>query len=1094
MKSFRAILSLFMVAVLLAGFVLVPGAVMAEGVLQPGDINGDGKVNLGDVSRIYSHIRSVRLITDEEALKRADLSGDGKLNIGDVARAYTVVCSGELPKTNVTLKVWTPAWDQDGDSSWLSRMQKSFEASHPRYNITWINEVCSEGDAGAIVSEDPENAADVYMYANDQIGLLRNVGALYALKGQYLDQVLSDNAQTLVDTVTYTDGQIYGFPIANNTWFMYYNKDVFTEEDVKSLDTMLTKGTVAFPWENGWYSGTFFLANGGQIFGEQGNDAAAGIQFGAENGGHEAALKMIQLAKNPNFKNDLYEGSYWLSTGEIDAFFSGSWDAAGLRESMGDRLGVAALPTVEIGGEQKQMKAFAGSKVVGLNPYSDNQELALEFAAHLASVEGQKLRYELRDIIPAAKELANDPAISSDPVAVAEMNTMLNAAVVQPTIPEMGNYWSPMGTFGYMIANGYVTEDNYIEQVDQLMYELNTYDIYEPEDPDEPDDLYELELPEWPEGSDELLPPPSGGTPVTLKVWTPWGDQMTDRNWLVRMENQFQQAHPEYSITWINEVCGEGDAGSIVSDDPEAAADVYMYANDQIATLTSSNALTALDGAYLEQVLSDNGQTLVNTVTCTNGQVYGFPISNNTWFMYYNKDTFTEEDVKSLDTMLTKGTVAFPWEISWYSGTFFLANGGQLFGEQGSDASAGIQFGAENGGYEAALKMVQLANNPHLLNDYSGLGIAGLRDGSVDAIFSGSWDYEGLYGALGDKLGAVQLPTVEIGGQQKQLKAFAGSKAVGVNPNADNQELALEFAAHLASVESQKLRYQARMVIPAAKELINDPIVSSNPAAVAEMNTMTYASVKQPTIPEMGNYWMPMGDFGFAISNGEVTEDNYQEYVDFLMMNFGNEETEDGFQITDVQVSGFVTEDITLRFHYHRPDGNYAGWNLWLWDNSSVSDTELNPPYEFEWIDGEMICTVKVAPETSEVGYVVRYLDWVDKDIYEDRFVDLYDVCGGTVDIYIESGDPWHYVDYQDVIWGVGFAYLDYNRDSSWLVLGLTSAYDDLCPVLSTGGKTIDIIKETAVGYNYFLILDQPLEPGSYTLTTNAVTITFDIA
>ncbi len=152
MKSFRAILSLFMVAVLLAGFVLVPGAVMAEGILQPGDINGDGKVNLGDVSRIYSHIRSVRLITDEEALKRADLSGDGKLNIGDVARAYTVVCSGELPKTNVTLKVWTPSWDQDGGSSWLSRMQKSFEESHPRYNITWINEVCSEGDAGYIVS------------------------------------------------------------------------------------------------------------------------------------------------------------------------------------------------------------------------------------------------------------------------------------------------------------------------------------------------------------------------------------------------------------------------------------------------------------------------------------------------------------------------------------------------------------------------------------------------------------------------------------------------------------------------------------------------------------------------------------------------------------------------------------------------------------------------------------------------------------------------------------------------------------------------------------------------------------------------------
>jgi arabinogalactan oligomer/maltooligosaccharide transport system substrate-binding protein len=531
----------------------------------------------------------------------------------------------------------------------------------------------------------------------------------------------------------------------------------------------------------------------------------------------------------------------------------------------------------------------------------------------------------------------------------------------------------------------------------------------------------------------------------------------------------------------------------MILDEPDTAADVYLFANDQIGVLREIGAISELYDEYARQVLADNAQVLVDTVTYTDGGLYGFPIANNTWFMYYNKDVFTEEDVKSLDTMLTKGTVAFPWENGWYSGTFFLANGGQIFGEQGNDAYAGIQFGAENGGHEAALKMIQLAKNPNFKNDLYE-GSYWLSTGEIDAFFSGSWDAAGLRESMGDRLGVAALPTVEIGGEQKQMKAFAGSKVVGVNPYSDNQELALEFAAHLASVESQKLRYQARMVIPAAKELINDPIVSSNPAAVAEMNTMTYASVKQPTIPEMGNYWMPMGDFGFAISNGEVTEDNYQEYVDFLMMNFGNEETEDGFQITDVQVSGFVTEDITLRFHYHRPDGNYAGWNLWLWDNSSVSDTELNPPYEFEWIDGEMICTVKVAPETSEVGYVVRYLDWVDKDIYEDRFVDLYDVCGGTVDIYIESGEPWFCVDYQDVIWGVGFAYLDYNRDSSRLVLGLTSAYDDLCPVLSTGGKTIDIIKETAVGYNYFLTLDQPLEPGSYTLTTNAVTITFDIA
>ena len=49
------------------------------------------------------------------------------------------------------------------------------------------------------------------------------------------------------------DGGIYGVPFTTNTWFMYYNKKTFTEDDVKSLDTMLEKGKVSFPLSNSWY-------------------------------------------------------------------------------------------------------------------------------------------------------------------------------------------------------------------------------------------------------------------------------------------------------------------------------------------------------------------------------------------------------------------------------------------------------------------------------------------------------------------------------------------------------------------------------------------------------------------------------------------------------------------------------------------------------------------------------------------------------------------------------------------------------------------------------------------------------------------------
>ena len=891
MKKFRRILSFVLVVALLAGFALLPGHAATPKSFEPGDINGDGKVNVGDVSRLYSHIRGVRLITEEDALSRADLTGDGKIKIGDTARVYALVRSTVPNKTKATLKVWAPAMAMV-EEGWILQMEEAFAKANPKYSITWINEVCGEGDAGYMVSRDPAAAADVYFFANDQMGTLVSVGALASLEGDQETQVKNDNTQSMVGTVTFTDGKIYGFPVSNNTWFMYYDKNVFTEEDVKSLDAMLQKGRVAFDWGNAWYSGSFFLANGGQIFGPQGVDAAAGVQFGVNNGGYDAAMKMVQLANNPNMiDGGSISGSAFMDFlyGYVDAYFSGSWDYEYLYEQLGDRLGAVQPPMVEINGQQKQMKAFAGSKAVGVNPQGSNPAVASEFAAFLASVDSQKLRYELDGTIPAATALANDPAISSNMVAMAELNTMRNAAVPQPYLAEMSNYWNPVGTFGGMVSGGAIDPTNVPQAVDQLMYELNNFDPGEPDEPLPPVDPWE---PVEPEGEDILLPPNSTGTPITLKVWTGDEDQQNNGNWLVRMENQFQLAHPEYSITWINEICSEADAGWVVTENPEAAADVFLFANDQLGMLKGVNALTVLEDRYLAQVMEDNSQTLVNTVTYyLDEQVYGFPVGNNTWFMYYDKSIFTEEDVKSLDTMLQKGKVALDWSNGWYGGTFFLANGGKIFGDKGIDAAAGIQFGANNGGYEAALKMVQLAENPNLVTDGYGYGL--FTEGTVGAFFSGSWDYASLYEQLGDRLGAVQLPMVEINGQEKQMKAFAGSKAVGVNGYSANQAVAMEFASHLASTESQKLRYLLNGAIPAAKALANDPEVSSNPAALAEINTMTNASVMQPVIDEMSNYWSPVGNFGGMVTYGEINLSNYQEAVDNLMREFGFESVQE---------------------------------------------------------------------------------------------------------------------------------------------------------------------------------------------------------
>ena len=1059
----------------------------------PGDVTGDGKINVADVSIVYSHCKGTSLLTDSYKLSCADYNGNGKVNVADTSAVYSTARGTNRPTVKkVTVTVWAPSADF-GANSWLLRMEDAFQKAHPEYEINWENSAFHEGDAGHYVAEDPEAAGDVYMFANDQLGTLINANAIVPISGKYLDQIQEDNSQAMVNTVTYTDDQVYGFPISNNTWFMYYNKDIFSEEDVKSLDTMLTKGTVAFPWSNGWYAGTFFLANGGILFGDKGNDASAGIQFGPDNGGCEAALKMIQLAANPNFINDVDGlGAAGLKTGEIGAFFSGSWDADHLRDALGDKLGAVQLPTVEINGEQKQLKAFAGSKAVGVNPNADEPELAMAFAAFLSTAEAQKLRYEHSGFIPAAKSLADDPTISADPVAVAEINTLTHAAVVQPTIPEMSCYWTPVATFGTQVADGEINEDNYPARVDELMAQLNNSS--ENGDPEEPG---QSEDPDVPEDPDVLLPPTEGGIPVTLKVWAPIEDQRQSKSWLIRMENSFRNAHPEYSITWINGACHEGDALTTISNDPEAAADVYLFANDQLGSLVQAGALLQIEGQHLNQVLEDNSQTLVNTVTHTDDQVYGFPISNNTWFMYYNKDIFSEEDVKSLDTMLAKGIVAFPLSNGWYNASFFLANGGTLFGTKGNDASAGIQFGQNNGGYGAASKMVQLAAHPNFVDDVNGIGASGLKTGQIGAFFSGSWEVSALRLALGDKLGAVQLPTVEIGGHQRQMKAFAGSKAVGVNPNADNTQLAMEFAAFLATPESQKLRYDCRGVIPAAKALANDPDISQDQIAKAEIDTMTNTAVVQPSIPEMGSYWGPAGNFGALVASGEINAGNYREYVDQMMAELGSGGADTGsFNLTGIEYKNVIPHSsITLRVHYHRPDGNYDDWNLWLWDASVPECEALEPPYLFEEENGEMVCTVTVKPGTSKLGYLVRLGDWKDKDVAEDQFIGLAGILSGTVDVYIESGVKGHTVVLNEDVWTcTAVETAGYSANDGQLYVRMSSALSGKITATLTGSDgNINVTQVKQVNTYLYFTFDEALTAGSYTLRFSDYTIRFDI-
>ena len=357
-----------------------------------------------------------------------------------------------------------------------------------------------------------------------------------------------------------------------------------------------------------------------------------------------------------------------------------------------------------------------------------------------------------------------------------------------------------------------------------------------------------------------------------LTVWSPQEDQ--DTNWLQDQCEAFAAEHSNWKINFNYGVCPEGEAKDNVTKDVEAAADVYMLANDNIPDLVSAGALSELGGDYLGYVTSTNSDSILASVTY-NDSVVAFPFTPNTWFMYYDKSVFSEDDVKNFDTMLEKAgeagkKVSFKLTDSWYIEAFYVANGCTLFGD-GTDTDAGIDFGGDKAAAVTEY-LVDLAANPNFLVDADGSGLAGLGD-SVAALFSGTWDAEAVKEKLGDNMGVAALPTVTIDGKEGQMKSFIGSKAIGVNPNAENQQVAMSLAAYLAGEKAQTAHYEMRNLLPSNINIS----LADDPIATAVTNVMTDTSIMQPLCKEMSNYWSPAENMGKNIQSGEVTKDNAAE-------------------------------------------------------------------------------------------------------------------------------------------------------------------------------------------------------------------------
>ena len=376
----------------------------------------------------------------------------------------------------VTLKVWVP--QNQVDPGTIEKMQNLFSERNPQWDIAYTTDVQGEDTAKNEILKDVSAAGDVYFFANDQIEDLVGAGAIAQLGGTTEQMVKSTMSDAAVATVT-VDGKLYGIPFTHNTFFMFYDKTLLSEDDVKSLEKIMAKdlpaGSFNFQFDpaGGWKGAAFYYGAGLMIYGQDSVTYSAGSDWNSEKG-VAVTNYLIDLIGSPKCVwVDDASASELAADHRLGAWWDGAWNYGVYKEALGDDLGLAILPTFNPDGNDYQLRGFYGSKAIGVNALAKFPQVAVAFAAFIGGEEMQKMRFEDTNQAPTNLTVGESSAVKADEVAYVTAQEAAHASVAQPTNANFGSkYWSNAGGLFTEIKSGVINKNNVQEKLNTFVEQL----------------------------------------------------------------------------------------------------------------------------------------------------------------------------------------------------------------------------------------------------------------------------------------------------------------------------------------------------------------------------------------------------------------------------------------------------------------------------------------------------------------------------------------------------------------------------------------------------------------------------------------------
>jgi len=344
--------------------------------------------------------------------------------------------------------------------------------------------------------------------------------------------------------------------------------------------------------------------------------------------------------------------------------------------------------------------------------------------------------------------------------------------------------------------------------------------------------------------------PVSAQDAVKLVVWESTGGP---DEWIKAAGEAFTKLNPNITVEFVNVELGDT-SGQIALDGPAGVGpDLFAAPHDKLGELVIGGHIlpTVNPDAVKEAVLASTSQALTY-----DGVMYGYPVSAETYALYYNKDLIPAEEVPTTWEDLKTWTAAFnaknPDKYGflmdvgniYYTILFTTMNGNRLFGPDGTDTSSSY-LATEDA--IAGMKIFQG------LHEVVPLAAADANTATADGAFaagnaamhiSGPWNVANFTKA-GINFGVAPLPSLD---GTTPAASFSGTRGIFVSAYSEHPEEAAKFAEFLISPEMQQQRYDITGALPSI------PLEVESEAAKGFIAQLEYA-FPMPSVPQMGAFW-----------------------------------------------------------------------------------------------------------------------------------------------------------------------------------------------------------------------------------------------